>query len=204
LVGVLTLYTSQRDAFTEDHRRVIEVIAKQVSPALKRAVEEESSPTRNVSDQLSGLPSLQHLQRFIAAELFGATGPSALSIILVDLMASRKGGKIVDDLVLGKAADCIRRALRAGDILFRYGDEAFVVLLSQTGPDAAVAVAQRIAKGVSDKGFGPASADDDRIVATLGVATAPIDGITIEPLVAAARQRDKPAAPGSPMRPSIH
>ena len=38
LVGVLTVYSPLRDAFTEDHRRVLEVIGGQISQSFHRAV----------------------------------------------------------------------------------------------------------------------------------------------------------------------
>src|SRR4029079_10635471 len=35
LVGVLTLYSAQQNAFAEDHRRIIEVVARQVAQTVR-------------------------------------------------------------------------------------------------------------------------------------------------------------------------
>ena len=45
LVGVLTVYSPLRDAFTEDHRRVLEVIGGQISQSFHRAVLVPVTPT---------------------------------------------------------------------------------------------------------------------------------------------------------------
>src|SRR5436190_1492139 len=37
LIGVLTVYSTHRDAFTEDHRRLVEVVARQVSLTVRQA-----------------------------------------------------------------------------------------------------------------------------------------------------------------------
>ena len=43
LIGVLTLYSESIDGFNEDHRRVIEVVARQISHTLKCAAELEQT-----------------------------------------------------------------------------------------------------------------------------------------------------------------
>jgi putative nucleotidyltransferase with HDIG domain len=57
LIGVLSLYSSELNAFTEDHKRMIETIAKQVAHAFRNATEFE-----NTRDALAGFPSLQQLE----------------------------------------------------------------------------------------------------------------------------------------------
>jgi putative nucleotidyltransferase with HDIG domain len=43
LTGVMTLYATEMNAFTDDHRRVIELIAKQIAPWFRRHGERESA-----------------------------------------------------------------------------------------------------------------------------------------------------------------
>jgi putative nucleotidyltransferase with HDIG domain len=57
LIGVLSLYSSDLSAFTEDHKRIIETISKQVAHAFKSATRFEST-----RDALAGFPSLQQLE----------------------------------------------------------------------------------------------------------------------------------------------
>jgi diguanylate cyclase (GGDEF)-like protein/putative nucleotidyltransferase with HDIG domain len=206
LVGVLTVYSIHRDAFTENHRRIIEVVARQVSHTVRHAIAYEENRSTTLKDQLTGLPNLQHLKRFVAAEMSAMSGPANLSLVFVDCESlkaiNRRFGRDASDQALGKVADAIKKALRSVDILFRYGDDEFVVLLTQTESEAALAVARRIAEHISQQTHNPT---EGRISVTLGVASVPADGVTVEALVSAARRKERTATaqPGH-QPPSIH
>ena len=208
LVGVLTVYSTHRDAFTEDHRRVVEVIARQVSKTVKHGIDIERHRVATFRDRLTGLPNLQHLERFIASEMaFGSVG-TPLSIIFIDVQAlgdaggrSTRGlsGSMSGDQMLANAADAIRKALRGADVLFRYGDHEFVVLLTQTTGEAAEAVLKRIEARLLESNM---LGIDRNPRAIMRLATAPEDGTTLAELVQAARRREGPLPPASPDRPS--
>lgn len=53
-------------------------------------------------------------------------------------------GHVVGDTYLAKAADVMHQALRAGDILSRYGGDEFTVILPETSGDQVFLVAKRI------------------------------------------------------------
>jgi GAF domain-containing protein len=55
LVGVLSLYAKGSDAFTEDHQRLVEIVARQVSPVLQRSMDYATSSLRTFRDPLTGL-----------------------------------------------------------------------------------------------------------------------------------------------------
>ena len=57
------------------------------------------------------------------------------------------------DFVLITVADIIRKNLRESDIASRYGGEEFTVLLTDTGKDEAMLVAERIRKNVDEHKF---------------------------------------------------
>lgn len=207
LVGVLTVYSTRRDAFSEDHKRVIEVVGRQVSQTVKSAVDFERDRSVNLRDQLTGLPNLQHLERLIAAEMTPAGGQTAvLSIVFVDIDSLntivRRHGRAAGDQTLAFVVDAIRRSLRGADVLFRYGNSEFVVLLAQTDSASAQAVADRIGERVSGSNPLGAAPEDREIQLTLGIATAPADGATLQTLVEAARRRERRSPPPRP--PSIH
>jgi diguanylate cyclase (GGDEF)-like protein len=132
-----------------------------------------------------------------------------LSLVFVDLETlqsiNRRTTIDVRDQFLGHVVVAIRKVLRGADDLFRYGNEEFVVLLTQTDAEAATTVARRIAEKISEQTVSALGADDGRIGATIGVATAPADGITVEALVTAARHKERIRTnkPGH-QPPSIH
>jgi diguanylate cyclase (GGDEF)-like protein/putative nucleotidyltransferase with HDIG domain len=206
LVGVLSLYSVQRDGFTDDHRRIVEVVSRQVSQTVEHAVESEKQRAANIRDQLTGLPIFQHLEQFIASEIASASHQAALSIILVQSRLSpfvpRSAARSSIDGLLEVLASAIRRGLRGADVLFRYGSSDFVVLLAQTEADIAHAVAARIGTCIVQ---GIASNDKLKGASIdIGVATAPLDGRTMDALIVAARDRQQPVQSEPPSRPAIH
>jgi diguanylate cyclase (GGDEF)-like protein/putative nucleotidyltransferase with HDIG domain len=208
LVGVLTVYSVTREAFTEDHRRIIEVVGRQVSQTVKHSIDFERERTESLRDQLTGLPNLQHLERFITAEMSALSGSPLLSIVFIDLQGlknvNRRHGRSAGDQVLGDVAEAVRRALRGADVLFRYGSDEFVVLLTQTDATEAAGVAKRIAGKIAEHYTSAPHRQGEVVGVTLGIATAPTDGTSLETLILAARRRETPADEiGSPP-PSIH
>jgi diguanylate cyclase (GGDEF)-like protein/putative nucleotidyltransferase with HDIG domain len=209
LVGVLTLYSSNKDAFNEDHRRVIEVVSRQVSQTILHAVTFKERRTSSLKDELTGLPNLQHLRRFVSSEMSAGGVQTALSLIFVDVQSlkgiNNRFGREAGNRALSQVADAIRKALRGADILFRYGSDEFVVLLTQSDIEAARSVAARIAERISEQTLSPSTLEEGRVAVTMGVACAPEDGVTVEELVNAARSREIGApAPGRPFPPSVH
>ncbi len=71
-----------------------------------------------------------------------------LSIIFFDIdhfkTINDSYGHECGDIALASAASCIKDAVRGSDIVFRYGGEEFVILLSDTNIEGAEAIAERI------------------------------------------------------------
>ena len=200
LVGVLTVYSTHRDAFTEDHRRIVEVVARQVSQTVKHAVEFSRDNSEKLRDHLTGLPNRQHLERFVASELL-ASGGLPCSILLLDVrLGAGKNTSRVTQPLMGQFADAIRFGLRGADLLFRYDTDRFVALLTQTDGTTAESVGRRVAGELAAAQL--TEYEGTETVVSLGRATAPEDGIKLSDLVriAEARQLGPPPAIGR----SIH
>src|SRR5712692_884599 len=120
LVGVLTLYSATPDGFTEDHRRIVEVVARQIGHTFKCAAEFDNSPRR---DPVTGLPNLKQLESLI--ESTGAGGVARTSLLLIDIVGLKQinleHGRTVGDDALRHVVEQIRTNLRVADILFRHG-----------------------------------------------------------------------------------
>jgi diguanylate cyclase len=70
--------------------------------------------------------------------------PFALLLLCMDRFADigHALGAEVSDLVLAQVADALSEAVRAGDFVFRVGDDQFLVLLVEAAPAAALTVAE--------------------------------------------------------------
>ena len=202
LVGVLTVYSTHREAFSEDHRRLVEVVARQVSQTVLHAVE-FSRDNVKLRDQLTGLPNKQHLERFLASELAAAGGlPCSILLVNVRHNTERTAARVGQPLI-GQVADAIRAGLRGADLLFRYDTDRFVALLTQTDGATADAVGRKVVGELGAKRL--AEDDENGMGATavrLGRATAPADGTGLIDLVRVAEGRPIPLPPI--VRQSIH
>jgi GGDEF domain-containing protein len=180
LVGVLTVYSSQKEAFTDDHRRIIEAVARQVSKTLQASLQFESEKASALFDQLTGLPTLARVSKLVDAEL-GAVSPTAsLSIISVDLSNTDTSDESAE---LREIVTAIKATLRGADVLFRHSEEELVALLIHTDNAAAAAVADRVRVRIQETGLAGLTG------AFIGFATAPDDGATLDSLLGAARSR---------------
>ncbi len=126
----------------------------------------------------------------LAEELLRASrGQRSLALLMLDLdgfkLVNDSLGHPFGDRVLAWTAAVIRKALRASDVLARYGGDEFAVILPDSDRAAAERTAARIVAAVADQPF----ESDGRPVPiglSIGVATYPADGRTPAELVAAA------------------
>jgi putative nucleotidyltransferase with HDIG domain len=181
LVGVLSLYSSNKDAYSEDHERIIEVVARQVSAAILEAHNAERQRTRSFKDESTGLPNLRHLIEFIEAQLADdeRRHPFCLITIQFDASPTNAADEATESVVLGT-----RRALRPADLLFRSGSHELVALLLNTEQNAATAIGVRVASAL-------ATLRSNGVLASvrLGLACAPLDAAEAERLLAVSRER---------------
>jgi diguanylate cyclase (GGDEF)-like protein len=79
---------------------------------------------------------------------------SALGVLMVDIdrfkAVNDTYGHLVGDRVLKEVSAAIRRTIREGDVLVRYGGEEFLVVLPGAGEASTVAVGERIRRSVAD------------------------------------------------------
>ena len=147
LVGVLTLYSTSRSAFNEEHQRVVEVVATQVAPIVRQATESGKSRASSLRDQLTGLPTVEHMRQ-VTSPVGETTLPQPTSLLLVDVdnlgAINRIHGRQAGDEVLSRVVVAARRNLRAADLLFRHGSDEFIVLLLQTDHATAQSIGARI------------------------------------------------------------
>ena len=184
LVGVVSLYSPSRDAFTEEHQRVLEVVSRQVSMIIKQAAEFDDARQWALRDRLTGLPNLEHLRQILGGERLGETLKEPTSVILVDVgtlsTVADTFGPDRADKALTTVAHAIRRSLRGADLLFRHRENGFLVLLLHTGVDTTEVIARRVKDAV-------ALECRDSLIASVDVnvamAAAPDDGSSIDALV---------------------
>lgn len=203
LVGVLALYSSTVDGFTDDHRRIVEAVAKQMADVFQGAPPFETATRRDETLELPSIAQLEHFENIGSRELI-SQGQSALlfvGIINLGEINVRCGIQVGREVVQHVVSE-IRARLRPIDVLFSHGSAEFVVLLNDATPNVAQTLARDIRHSVQERRFGNRtgivlSAD---IVVT--VACSPGDGESLSKLLDVAR-RDWPQR-STPDGPSVH
>jgi putative nucleotidyltransferase with HDIG domain len=188
LLGVLTLYAVQRDQFTENHRRVSEVVARQVSQNLREALARTTGTGLTIQDYRSGFPDAGTSTEF--ASPGHAVGFSLALLQFTNLRGSR-AHEMNAELVLD-VARAMRRGLREADVLFRYSGVELVALIGHTNFDMATHVGQRIVETIQELSQSSRGRELSGLRVTIGIATAPNDGANVDNLIAAARNRAQP------------
>jgi len=202
LVGVLTLYSATVDSFNEDHRRIVEVVARQIAHTLRSAAEFDNSERR---DPVTGLPDLQQLEHIVdSSGVKTVTRASLLFIDVVDLKRINNAyGRTAGDDLLRHIVRHVRSALRVADILFRFGSDSFVALLNDTDPQTASAAAKRIEQNILQRPFSLRGGNQVLADVSIRCVCAPRDGESLHDLMRVARVQASPRAsdpPGS----SVH
>jgi diguanylate cyclase (GGDEF)-like protein len=100
-------------------------------------------------DELTGLVNRRHMLNLMEVEqarLRRSGGSMVIALIDIDLFKriNDSHGHQAGDAVLKAFAESSRRALRAGDVLARWGGEEFLLMLPSTAPDEALAVVERL------------------------------------------------------------
>ena len=89
LIGVLTLFSVDVDAFNEDHKRILEIVGRQVSQSVRHALTFERYRATDLRDTATGLPNVRHLERMFAAASANVQPEDKVSVIFVTV---RQGG----------------------------------------------------------------------------------------------------------------
>jgi len=181
LVGVLSLYSSNKDAYSEDHERIIEVVARQVSGAILEAQDAERIRTRSFKDETTGLPNLRHLIQFIEAQLADEDRRHPFCVVMIRFDPAH--GRTVEQATETVVATTTS-ALRPADLLFRSGSNELVALLLNTERAASSAICRRLSSSL-----GGLKADGLLAVVRLGLACAPVDADDAEQLLVVSRER---------------
>ena len=205
LTGVLALYSTSRDAFSEEHQRVIEVVARQVTPAVQQAAELHQTRSNVVRDRQTGLPKLESFRDLAATQVAEASHHRPVSLVVVEMPDL---GHSSDEPYVAHVVRAVRRSLRAADMLFRYHGTDLVALLLQTDRTTGLSIGQRISQALTDAKSNDTLDLTNVAPASVSVVSAPEDGTTIDELLQRASIRrvatDEGRARDRKHPPSIH
>ena len=168
-VGVLVVAFAQPR--TPEAGAVLNATLPGLAVALNNSLNHEDLQRVSALDPLTGVYNRRFgLQRL--TEEFGRSTRSddPMGVLMLDLdhfkAVNDTYGHLVGDRVLQSVVRAIRRVLREGDVLLRYGGEEFLIVLPGAGHEDAVQLAERVRRAVAETEIIEA---DQRIPVTVSI-----------------------------------
>ncbi len=158
-IGVLTLSDKYSgEPFSDNDISAVTHFASQASILLRLSdYYEQSEQMRELSitDPLTGLFNRRYFDIRLEEESQRAKRYGLpMSLVLMDIdnfkLFNDSEGHLAGDYILKEIATVMSAAVRANDILVRFGGEEFVILMPQTSKEDALRVSERIRKNVRE------------------------------------------------------
>ena len=192
LVGVLTLYRADPDAFTSDHLRILQVITSKVGHFIENALKYRQAEDSATSDFLTTLPNARALSMHLDQELARCKREgSTIAVLECDLNGFKevndRYGHLAGDKVLKIFASSMRGVCREYDYTARMGGDEFLIVAPNMSPGAVEERARllnQICLHASREVCG-----EDILSVSVGVAFYPQDGEDAEQLLLEADRR---------------
>ena len=193
LVAVLTVYSSKQAAFSENHQRILEAVARQVGPTLKSAIQDGGKPPDNVTLPPLGVSTNSNDLK----PTFGSLTES--SILLLELSVSSEWSDARSDGVWAVVIEALKQVLRPGDVIFRFSEISLIALLKSADKPSPTEMMQQTWRQLTQTDFSHAHG---LVAITVGLASSPQDGVALQSLIETARKGAVAIPSSSP--PSVH
>lgn len=144
---------TRKKRFTNKENRLLEYLLCGLVYPLRNAITYEMAVQAALRDPLTGVQNRKAMDITLAREVeLARRHATAFSLIAIDIdffkHINDSHGHAAGDCVIRAVADSISTTVRGSDMVFRYGGEEFMVLLSNTGKAGATQLAERIRRSV--------------------------------------------------------
>lgn len=182
----LTTAAFARLLFTVVSLSLLAYLASVVGREQRRAREAAISLSRY--DPLTGVYNRAYFFSMLDREIRrAARSGGRFAVLMLDLddlkPVNDTFGHQQGDALLRAVSDTVQRNVRSTDVAARYGGDEFVVLLSDTEPQGAHVVAEKLRSDIAALSVG-SNDRPARTSASIGLVTYPEDGTSIESLIA--------------------
>ena len=192
VVGVLALYSADRDAFTKDHLRVLLAINSKIGLSIENALRFQQAEASATNDALTGLPNARTLFLQLDAELSRSRRTNQpVAVLALDLdnfkNVNQHHGQIEGNRVLRAVATALKSMCREYDVVARMGGDEFVMVMSGPRPGELVSKVEHLRSVITQACREVLMGE--LLTVSMGSAHFPADGNDAEALLAAADKR---------------
>ena len=192
--GVIEIFNPRPDQLTDYSIAFLHILADHAAIAIENAREVARFQQLTITDDTTGLYNVRYLYEVLGRELERCKGLKLpVSVAFLDLdhfkLVNDKHGHLVGSELLSRAGKRLQELSRKQDWCFRYGGDEFVILMPETGVEAALAQATALNRALMKTRFQMKNGPELRVSASVGVATAPVDGAAVHAIIGSADTR---------------
>jgi diguanylate cyclase (GGDEF)-like protein len=193
VLGVIQLVNVDMDGFGDQELFFLQALSDYAAIAIENARAVEKIQELTITDDVTGLFNARHLYKTLEKEVYRSSRFNyEFTVLFIDLdhfkQVNDTHGHLIGSKLLAEIGYLVKAQLRLIDYAFRYGGDEFVILLPQTGKDAALVVAKRVRDSLRTSMFCRDEGLNLNVRASIGVATYPHDAKTPHDVI---RQADE-------------
>ena len=192
--GVIEILNPRAGQLTDYSIAFLHILADHAAIAIENAHDVARIQQLTITDDTTGLFNVRHLYDVLGRELErGQRTGSAVSLAFIDLdqfkLVNDVHGHLVGSELLARAGQRLQELSRKQDHCFRYGGDEFVIMMPETGANAALTQATQLHRTLMTTRFCMKNGLELAVSASIGLSTAPRDGSTVHAIIGAADTR---------------
>ncbi len=193
VLGVIQLINCSMESLGDNELFFLQALSDYAAIAIDNARAVEKIQELTITDDVTGLYNARHLYKTLEAEVYrSARFGYEFSVIFIDLdhfkQVNDTSGHLAGSKLLTEIGFKIKIHLRLIDYAFRYGGDEFVILLPQTGKEAALVVGRRLQDVFRQSTFLQEENLNLKCRASMGIASYPEDAKSAHEII---RQADE-------------
>lgn len=172
----------------------LHILADHAAIALENAHDVSRIQQLTITDDTTGLYNVRHLYHVLDRELNHSANPRLpASLAFLDLdhfkLVNDAHGHLIGSELLAHTGRRLQELSRKKDLCFRYGGDEFVILMPETGAEAALKQARALHRALMATEFQMKNGLKLKVSASVGLASAPDDGMQMHVVIGTADAR---------------
>ena len=171
---ILAAGAGRHEPFTPEEAELFRIFILQGEAGIKNLVLFDQVKSMAIRDALTGLYNYGYFKEALHYEVEKSRRyKTPLSLLFLDIddfkQINDTLGHLKGDKIMRQVAAILKQGIRQADLLCRYGGDEFVMLLSQTPPDQAMVLAERLCRRIAQSAMNQLE-QSFRVTVSIGVA----------------------------------